>query len=59
MLSKLLLISLVYVNAFFNPHARLASGKKATLMGDGPPLLFSTGLYGTMPRFFYNEFVSL
>tara|TARA_B100001093_G_C26844221_1_gene1021991 strand:+ start:2856 stop:3581 length:726 start_codon:yes stop_codon:yes gene_type:complete len=58
MISKLLLISLAYTSAFFNPHAKLSSGKTATLMGNGPPVLFSTGLYGTMPRFFYNEFVS-
>lgn len=54
---KLFFFNLACVQGFFNPHAKLASGKKATLMGDGSPVLFSTGLYGTMPRFFYNEFV--
>ena len=58
MLSNFILLSFISVNSFFNPHAKLASGKKATLIGNGPPILFSTGLYGTIPRFFYNEFVS-
>tara|TARA_B100000579_G_scaffold234186_1_gene191952 strand:+ start:6647 stop:7417 length:771 start_codon:yes stop_codon:yes gene_type:complete len=63
MLSKLIFITLATANAFFNvgnfikPTIRLSSGKTLTIDGNGPPLLFSTGLYGTMPRHFYNELI--
>tara|TARA_Y100000022_G_C13241465_1_gene372614 strand:- start:512 stop:1237 length:726 start_codon:yes stop_codon:yes gene_type:complete len=51
-------IGLYNSDAFFAPSVKLASGKKVNLIGNGPPLLFSTGLFGTMPRSFYNEFIN-
>lgn len=42
---------------FLNPKIRLNSGKKITISGIGPPVLFSTGLFGTMPHFFYSNFI--
>ena len=57
MLSKLIIISLASVSAFFNPSVKLSSGRTATLNGRGPPVLFSTGLFGTMPQQFYNEVI--
>ena len=57
MLSKLIIIGLVSVSAFFNPSVKLSNGRTATLNGRGPPVLFSTGLFGTMPTQFYNEII--
>tara|TARA_Y100000816_G_scaffold50644_1_gene32258 strand:- start:4054 stop:4863 length:810 start_codon:yes stop_codon:yes gene_type:complete len=57
MLSKLIIIGLASVSAFFNPSVKLSSGRTATLNGRGPPVLFSTGLFGTMPQQFYNEVI--
>jgi hypothetical protein len=36
---------------FFSPTSSL----QLVSRGDGPPLFFSTGLFGTMPRFFYSS----
>ena len=57
MFSKLFIITLASVSAFFNPTVKLSNGRTATLNGRGPPVLFSTGLFGTMPRQFYNEII--
>jgi len=57
MLTKLIIIGLATVSAFFNPSVKLSSGRTATLNGRGPPVLFSTGLFGTMPQQFYNEII--
>ena len=57
MLTKLIFISLASVSAFFNPTVKLSSGRTATLTGRGPPVLFSTGLFGTMPSQFYSELI--
>lgn len=57
MLSKLIIISLATVSSFFNPSVKLSNGRTATLNGNGPPVLFSTGLFGTMPQQFYNEVI--
>ena len=37
------------------PQVDLASGAKATLIGKGPPVVFSTGLFGSMPTFLYGD----
>lgn len=60
-LIKFLLLcnNVCHINAFFGPSIKLESGKKVNLIGKGSPLLFSTGLFGTMPRFFYNDFVNI
>ena len=42
----------------FSPSINLNSGKTASLLGTGPPLLFSPGLFGIMPGFIYNELLS-
>lgn len=34
---------------------RLPSGKRASLHGSGPPVLFSSGLFGLMPRRLYTK----
>jgi len=46
------------VNAFFTPQVKTSSGKQLSLTGNGPPILFSTGLYGTMPNFLYSKFIN-
>ena len=42
----------------FNPTLKLDSGKKVTIKGTGPPVLFSTGLFGCMPQFFYGNVIN-
>lgn len=42
----------------FSKNIKLDSGRSVQLSGRGPPVLFSTGLFGTMPRFLYNDFLS-
>jgi hypothetical protein len=63
MFKKILSFILILTNfnlifSFFNTNIKLTSGKSAILSGKGPPLLFSTGLYGTMPRRFYNKLLN-
>lgn len=50
MLSTILLLL-----TFLNPQIRLSSQKNIYLNGKGPPLLFSTGLFGAMPNFLYSN----
>ena len=42
----------------FNPSIKLSSGKDLSLVGTGPPVIFSSGLFNTMPRFLYNDLVN-
>lgn len=49
---------LIVILAFFNPTMKLNSGKKITIKGSGPPVLFSTGLFGTMPQLFYGNVIN-
>ena len=58
MLAKFLIIGFASVNAFFNPSVRLSSGKTASIIGQGPPILFSTGLFGTMPNHMYGNIMN-
>ena len=44
--------------SFFNPSIKTSSGQKLTIIGQGPPFLFSTGLFGTMPSAFYSDFIN-
>lgn len=44
--------------AFLNPSIRLQSGRQVELSGIGPPMLFSPGLFGTMPPFLYSNFLN-
>ena len=48
---------LLSILSFLNPSIKLSSGKSITLLGNGPPVLFSSGLFGTMPSFLYNNFL--
>lgn len=41
----------------FNPTVKLNSGKQVSLVGTGPPVIFSSGLFSTMPRALYNDFI--
>ena len=33
----------------------IGKGRKVSLYGKGPPVVFSTGLFGAMPKFLYND----
>ena len=56
MLNLLTLVSVAF--SIFNPSVKLNSGKQLSLVGSGPPVVFSSGLFGTMPRELYGEFIS-
>ena len=58
MFTRLILFTLSCAYAFLTPSVKLDSGKTASVIGQGPPLLLSTGLFGTIPRFFYSELVN-
>lgn len=58
-ISCILLLSFNVNASFLNPTIKTASNKKLNIVGQGPPFLFSTGLFGTMPSLFYNDFVNL
>ena len=58
MFTKLILISLATVSAFFTPSVKLSNGRTASLKGRGPPVLFSPGLFGTMPPQFYSNVIN-
>ena len=45
-------------SSFFTPSIKTNKGEKLTISGNGPPILFSPGLYGTMPSQFYNNFLN-
>lgn len=47
-------VSLTMV-AFFAPTARLPDGKQVSFYGRGPPVVFSSGLFGMMPRRLYTR----
>lgn len=46
---------ILYLFSFLTPSIKLESGKNIYIKGTGPPLLFSTGLFGSMPNFIYNN----
>ena len=50
-----LVLGLTATLAFWNPTVRLADGKRVSLHGSGPPVLFSSGLFGLMPRRLYTK----
>lgn len=58
MISKLFFIFSTIVSGFITPTVKIESGNKLSISGKGPPLLFSSGLFGTMPRFIYNDFIN-
>lgn len=53
------IISLAFFSfQLFNPTVKLSSGKQVSLVGTGPPVIFSSGLFSTMPRSLYNDFIN-
>ena len=48
----------IVIIGLFNPTMNVKSGKTITIKGSGPPVLFSTGLFGTMPQFFYGNIIN-
>lgn len=46
---------LFFIIGFMTPSFKLESRKTIYLKGSGPPLLFSTGLFGGMPNFLYSN----
>lgn len=50
MLSQILLLL-----TFLSHQFKLSSDKNIYLKGKGPPLIFSTGLFGAMPNFLYSN----
>ena len=51
-----ILLALLPSIALFSTTIPLRSGGSVSLHGRGPPVLFSTGLFGTMPHWIYSEF---
>ena len=49
---------LIFTISFLNPSVRLQSGRNVELSGTGPPMVFSSGLFGTMPTFLYSNFLN-
>jgi hypothetical protein len=49
------LLFLLYT--FLTPQVRLSTGQSARLIGKGPPVVFNSGLFGTMPHYIYSDFV--
>ena len=47
--------TLFFLINFMTPSFKLESKKIIYLKGSGPPLLFSTGLFGSMPNFIYSD----
>ena len=45
--------------SFFIPTLQLENGRNIKIIGKGPPVLFSTALYGTMPYQMYNELINV
>ena len=54
----LILTTLNYSQQFFNTNIKPSSGKTAILDGKGPPLLFSGGIFGTIPKRFYSKLLN-
>lgn len=49
---------IIFIFSFFNPSIRLQSNRFVELSGTGPPMLFSPGLFGTMPAFLYSNLLN-
>ena len=53
-----LLSLMVWMPSFLGaPRVNLKSGAKASFRGKGPPVVVSTGLYGSMPTLMYSELI--
>ena len=52
------MLSLVCLSAgFLTADLKLSSGKRISISGTGPPVLFSTGMFNTVSHRFYDDFV--
>ena len=49
----------IAVYAFMTPTLRLENGQRISLHGSGPPVVFSSGLFGLMPRRLYTSLFKL
>lgn len=49
---------IVFAATFLQPSVKLENGRSVKIIGKGPPVVFSTGLYGTMPRQLYNTVIN-
>ena len=58
-ISMIGLIAVATCTFFGNPSIDIGGGRRAHLAGSGPPVVFSTGLFGTMPGFFYSDLFRL
>ena len=50
-----MLNNILFILSLFNPSFKLKSDKTVYLKGNGPPVIFSTGLFGVMPNFIYSD----
>jgi len=46
------------LSTFLAPTVHTHDGQRLTLHGNGPPVLFSSGLFGVMPRRIYTDFIA-
>jgi hypothetical protein len=56
-----LLLLVFYINntiGFFTPQIKTTNGNVLKLYGTGSPVLFSPGLFGSMPDFFYGNLIT-
>lgn len=49
---------LTVLSFLFTPVVKLDSGRQISLIGNGPPVVFSPGLFGIMPRRIYSNFIN-
>lgn len=49
---------LLTIYSFFLPSIKLESSRQISLNGNGPPVLFHTGLFGSMPNLLYNDLIN-
>ena len=52
------MLNILLLSLSFDASLKLNSGNRIKLKGNGPPVLFSTGWFGTMPTQFYSDFLS-
>jgi hypothetical protein len=58
-LYKNMFCAFIAVYAFMTPTLRLENGQRISLHGSGPPVIFSSGLFGLMPRRLYTSLFHL
>lgn len=53
-----MIFTIIGITAFFSPSVRLENGRTVKVIGKGPPVVFCSGLYGTMPTNLYNSIIN-